>query len=72
MSDQSTGGSDGAARPGDRSAVADDDVDFAEMFKRATGRCPLGTPPASAPAARGPADESPAPGAPAGEEPGGA
>ena len=32
----------------DRSALAEDDIDFAEAFKLATGRCPLGVPPGSA------------------------
>jgi hypothetical protein len=36
------GNGDEPAPAQDRSALAEDDIDFAEAFKRATGRCPLG------------------------------
>lgn len=39
------GRGDEPAPSADRSALAEDDIDFAEAFKRATGRCPLGMPP---------------------------
>jgi hypothetical protein len=59
MSEQAVSGHDDeTARIADRSAVADDDIDFAEAFKLATGRCPLGTPPDGEPAE--PQDDTPA------------